>query len=153
MAGRGPAPKKKQNRSNRHKPQRGEWVRLPAEPYDGPTPNLPRVKGGLLKATKDTWKIWWSSPMAHKWTESDWPVLQQLIVMTDKITRALNSGEFYTGFASMVTEARYLRDQLGISEKGRRDLRWELPGEDDDAPGLAAVTDIGSRKRQDPRKK
>ena len=153
MPGRGPAPKKPQNRTNRHKPQRGEWVTLPAEPYKGPKPILPRVAGGLLKSTKDTWTVWWATPMAHRWQEADWPVIQQLIVMTDRISRALSSGEFFTGYASMVTEARYLRDQLGLTEKGRRDLRWELPGDDEAETGLAPVTDISSRRRADPRKK
>ncbi len=151
MPGRGPAPKKQENRVNRAKPLRGEWQTLLPDTYDGPRPKLPRVAGGLLKATKDAWGIWWSSPMAHMWTRSDWPVLVQLIVMTDRITRALSTGDFFSGYASMVTEARYLRDQLGLTEKGRRDLRWQLP--DEDEIELAVVTDISSRRRPDPRKR
>lgn len=161
MAGKGPAPKKPAERRNRTAPARGEWVTLPVEPYSGDRPDLPRVKGGLLKATKETWDTWWRSPMAHMWTTSDWPILTQLIVMTDRITRALARGEFFQGYASMVTEARHLRDQLGITEKGRQDLRWELSGhrsrdaedETEGKPHLAVVRDIGSRKRPDPRKK
>ena len=97
--------------------------------------------------------------MAHMWTESDWPILSQLIVMTDRITRALAKGDKVP--SGLLPESRHLRDQLGITEKGRQDLRWEIPGhrssstneeEEDDKPALAVVRDIGSRKRPDPRK-
>jgi hypothetical protein len=149
MPGRGPAPKSKETRVNRAKPQRGEWITLAGEPFKGPKPTLPRVHGGLLESTKKTWADWWSSPMAHQWHKADWPVLTQLIVMTDRVTRALNTGDFFTGFASMVTEARYLRDQLGLTEKGRRDLRWSLPdgmAESEDLP--ASVTSLTERRRK-----
>lgn len=153
MAGRGPAPKPKDLRVNRVKPKRGEWQILPAEPFKGTRPPLPKVTGGLLAATKNTWEIWWSSPMAHMWTRAEWPTLIRLIVMVDRVTRALNRGEFFTGFASMNTEIRQIQDHLGLSEKGRRDLRWQLPTDDDTEPELAVVSDISSRRRADLRKK
>lgn len=155
MPGRGPAPKKPQNRTNRHTPTRGEWRTLPADPYKGPKPTLPRLAGGMLASTKDAWAIWWASPMAHMWTKSDWPILLRLVVMTDRVSRALNTGEMFTGLASMVTEVRYLEDKLGLTEKGRRDLRWELPGEDDTddrRQHMAVVKDLPARARRDPRK-
>lgn len=157
MAGHGPAPKKRANRTNHHAPLRGEWVTLPALPYRGEKPTLPRVKGGLLESTKRVWADWWDTPMAHMWNRSDWPVLVQLLLMIDRINRSLNSSEFFTGYASMVTESRLLRDALGLTEKGRRDLRWELPGEsgpESEGPHLAAVVELRpSRARPDPRKK
>ena len=154
MAGRGPAPKKPENRTNHHAPLRGEWVTLPEKPFRGDKPDLPRVKGGLLESSKRMWADWWESPMAHMWSRSDWPVLVQLLMMSDRVNRALNTGEFFPGYASMVTEARYLRDHLGLSEKGRRELRWELPGDSQaEALHLASVTPLQpSRARPDPRR-
>jgi hypothetical protein len=152
MAGRGPAPKPKDARTRSNKPTRGEWVDLPAEPYAGPRPHLPRISGGLLASTKKAWELWWRSPVAHMWMESDWPTLQQLVVLYDRVTRALNSGEFFNGFASMQNELRILRDGLGLTEKGRRDFRWQLPDGAEESTGLAVVTEI-TRARRDPRSK
>gem|GEM_PF-6939478 len=89
--------------------------------------------------------------MAHMWRETDWPTLVRAIVMLDRVTRALTSGEFFNGFASMQTELRHLLDSLGLTEKGRRDLRWRLPDGGVEAADLAVVRELPDRS-VDPRR-
>lgn len=151
MAGHGPTPKLPGNRSNRAKPSRGEWVTLPAEPFRGKRPSLPRVHGGLSAESKSIWEGWWKSPMAHMWQpSSDYPRLQRLIRMVDMVNRALSSDGLFPGFASMQTEIRHLEDGLGLSEKGRRDLRWLLSA---DEPELAEVRHLEAVRDNRPRQR
>ena len=121
---------------------------LPAEPYRGPRPRLPRVKGGLLAATKTAWDVWWRSPMAHRWHPAQWCQLERLIALSDQLTRQLYRGEMSSPLAK---EIRALEDGLGISEKGRRNLRWHLPEEEDPDAPVATVTALSFRQRPDPR--
>lgn len=130
MSGRGQAPKPKTQRVNRHTPTRGEWTTLPDRPYDGPRPTLPRIAGGLAASSKKTWDRWWSSPMAHLWTEGQWEQLVRAIAIEDQTARLLRAGDL-RGLSSLLAELRHLEDNLGISEKGRRDLRWRLPTDQD----------------------
>lgn len=122
----GPAPKSPEERRRRNIPAAGEWVTLPAEPYDGPRPKLPSRLGGNRprKATLDTWRRWWSSPMAWLWDEGDWPGLIRLLVVVDEFHRS--------GKLALVTEIRLQEDRFGLSPKGRQALRWRLPGAEDD---------------------
>jgi hypothetical protein len=66
-----------------------------------------------------TWELWWKSPMAHMWTEADWPALLRMILILD-------------GHVSIekLREVRIQEDRLGLSPKGRQGLRWRL------APGV-----------------
>ena len=117
---------------------------LPAEAFAGPKPRMPR---GLLESSKDSWRRWWRSPMAHMWTEAQWHQVERLVLLVDRARRQLSAGEKTPDLG----ELRQLEDRLGISEKGRRDLRWRLPDGEDEEPVLASVTTL-SRARPDPRK-
>ena len=139
----GPAPKQPEDRVRRHRPARGEWVTLPAEPFTGSKPRMPR---GLLESSKGTWRRWWRSPMAHMWVEAQWDQVERLVLLVDRARRQLSAGEKTPDLG----ELRQLEDRLGISEKGRRDLRWRFA--EDEEPVLASVTPL-SRARPDPRKK
>lgn len=127
----GPPPAKERRRRN--VPARGDWVTLPADPYKGPKPDLRGlpVDGSLSAYSKTAWKHWWRSPMAHMWTEAEWPILLRLVVVTELVARATKRGET-RGLSSLLGEQRQLEDRLGISEKGRRDLRWQFAGDDTD---------------------
>ncbi len=130
MAGRGPAPKPPDQRRRRNKPTAGEWRLLPAETYSGPVPPLPRIKGGLQEATKKTWASWWLSPVAHMWTEADWPLVQNAIALQERFNRSLTSGSSIP--TSLLTQQRLILDSLGLTPKGRQDRRWMLPADSDD---------------------
>lgn len=123
MAGNGPAPKPPDQRRRRNKPERGEWVVLPGDGYDGPEAPMPELE---TDHARYTWGLWWSSPMAHMWTEADWPALQRLIVMIDSGREKAN-------------EIRLQEERFGLSPKGRRDLRWVLPVEEETAAPKGVV--------------
>ncbi len=72
--------------------------------------------------------------------------MERLIMLSDQLTRQLYRGEMSGPLAK---EIRALEDGLGISEKGRRNLRWRLPAEEDPEAPLATVTPM--RQRPDPR--
>lgn len=152
MAGRGPTPKDRAIRQRTNRPVRGEWITLPDGTYRGPRPTLPRLKGGLLASTKEAWEAWWSSPMAHAWGRAQWPKLVRAIALADEVTRRQNRREM-AGLSSLLAELRQLEDSLGLSEKGRRDLRWHMPDDEGDTPTLAVVRELPSRRGPDPRKR
>jgi hypothetical protein len=64
MAGRGPAPKPKDQRRRRNAPARGEWVDLP--PVDEPVlpelPKRPRGTGRWHPRTVALWEAWRQDP-------------------------------------------------------------------------------------------
>ena len=81
------------------------------------------------------------------WPEAQWDQVERLVLLVDRARRQLSAREKTPDLG----ELRQLEDRLGISEKGRRDLRWRLPDvEDPDAP-VATVTALRSRQRPDPR--
>ena len=116
MAGNGAAPKDPEQRRRRNVPTAGEWMVLPAEPFKGAKPNTPK---GLSAHALETWRQWWSSPMAWMWSAADWPALTRLIILIDE----------YDEFGSLdrLKEIRLQEDRFGLSPKGRQGLRWRLP--------------------------
>jgi len=121
MAGRGPAPKASSARRRRNEPARGEWAVLTQKSPRRPALPRPTPKGGWSAFAKAEWARWWASPMAAMWDDSDRGTLELLLVFTESVRE--------TPQASMATQIRLYRDSLGLTPKGRRDLRWLLPGE------------------------
>ena len=70
--------------------------------------------------------------MAAYWDASDLDTVELLLRMVD---RAVDDPA-----AALTTQIRLYKDTLGLTPKGRRDLRWLLPGE---APPDLAVIDGG----------
>jgi hypothetical protein len=98
MAGRGPAPKRPEERHDRR--SKG-FETLPAEGYQGEFPELPitymqrtwdgekhvekRVR--FLPSTRDWYQAWARSPMAVEFTEVHWLRLQSLAKLQDRFDR------------------------------------------------------------------
>lgn len=121
----GPPPRDTRSRRRRNLPTGGDWITLPAEPYNGPVPALPStiVDGKRpLTATVTEWDRWWRSPMAHMWDESDHGALLTLIRLIELFNR--------TGDLKLAQEIRLQQDQFGLTPKSRRTLRWRLPTDD-----------------------
>ena len=152
MAGRGRVPKAPDVRRNPVAPKRGEWVTLPVGKYVGGKPDLRSVPvdGGFMPASKAAWVAWWGSPMAHMWVRAQWPSIIRLLLVTEFVFRATKRGDM-RGLSVLLTEARHLEDGLGISEKGRRDLRWALPSDETQpVPAVAQpanVVNLDKRRR------
>ncbi len=86
--------------------------------------------------------------MAHLWHPVQWGQLQRLAMFTDQVSRLLYEGQ---SNGVLFKEIRALEDGLGLTEKGRRNLRWRLPDEEDPDAPVATVTELQSRQRPDPR--
>ena len=112
MAGHGRAPKPPAQRRNRHVPQRGEWVDL--EPLAKPV--LPTADRGWSEETKRAWSVWRSDPVTSQYGPADVYAVRQLALLMETENPAPN-------------ELRLRMDGLGLTPKGKRDLRWRTPGE------------------------
>ena len=113
MAGRGPAPKEGP-RHGRQPRARGEWVDLPAVTRE--SPELPQ--GTWSVRTKRAWLSWWQDPASTQWTEADEGAVFELAYL---------HAELVSGRVSMAPEVRLRMDILGLTQKGKRDLRWRIP--------------------------
>lgn len=111
MAGIGPAPKDPKQRRNHHEPRRGEWVDL--GPLEAPVlPELP--EGEWTEATKATWAAWRVDPVTAQWSPADVAHAMDTIRLHNAMT------------ASSANEVRLRMDGLGLTPKGKRDLRWRI---------------------------
>lgn len=132
MAGRGPAPKDPALRRNTAAPQRGEWVTIPAS-HDGPVPKLPtrrRGEGAWTAGTQRAWRGWWQDGASLHWTSAD----HESVVMLARLVQAVEEGEL-----KHAAEVRIRMDGLGLTPKGKRDLRFRVA---DDVPTVAAVAPV-----------
>ncbi len=123
----GPPPKPPEHRRNRSAKRFGEFVDLPpattdpAPPMPHPAPNYP-----WSERTRAAWSAWWSDPVAAMWTPADYESLSQLV----QLTEYMNHGD-----VRLAPEVRLRMDGLGLTLKGKRDLRWRVVAPD--APSFA----------------
>jgi hypothetical protein len=127
MAGHGPAPKLPGQRRRYNQPGRSEWVDLkPLEttvlpPYRrswhvfvesrDKQGNPIEVRRGVSRAM---WEAWRSSPVTSQYGPED-------IAACCYLAEAFHSLTDASRFAMM--------DRLGLTPKGKRDLRWRTPAE------------------------
>jgi hypothetical protein len=122
MAGRGRNLKPADQRRTRHKPLRGEGLSLPGIGWQhGPVPEPPE---GLMPASLELWKAWFTSWVAAHWSPIDLGGLRQLIRVHDQLER----GDYVRA-----TEFRLGMDTFGISPKGQQDRHWLQPKEGEEA--------------------
>jgi len=119
MAGRGPAPKFRENRRRRNVPLHGEWVEL--RPLtDPPIPDLPEPpdEAGWSTRTARSWAAWWADPAAQMWGAADVDLVEHLCYMHESWVRK--------GTGSVLSELRQVREALGLTPKGKQDRRWRV---------------------------
>lgn len=113
MAGRGPAPAETRRRTN--EPARGEWVDL--APLEAPVlPELPERADGedWSERTRLTWAAWRADPVTAQWSPADVAYALDAILLYDVMN------------PSTANEVRLRMDGLGLTPKGKRDLRWRV---------------------------
>jgi hypothetical protein len=110
MAGRGPAPKPASQRRRRNEPARGEWTDLPS--LDKPV--LARAPKEWPAEAKMLWEAWRQDPVTATYSPADVLALKQL---------CLRFGDLAD------TEQRLRMDGLGLTPKGKRDLRLRMAPE------------------------
>lgn len=116
----GPAPKAPEERRNKAKPRAGEWVDLPAEGFKKVLPPLPaRMPEGEAwpPQTKRAWKAWSADPATTQYSQGD-------------IDFALDSILIHAYFTwepkKWASELTARMDRMGLTPKGKRDLRYRL---------------------------
>jgi len=123
MDGKGPAPKDPEQRRTRHVPQRGDWVEI--RPREGRPPKLPA--GDWHPRAAQSWVSWWKDPAASQWSEAQQAELVELLALAD---------EFWRGSTVRAPEMRQRCDGLGLTLKGKRDLRWRVAPEEFEVPAV-----------------
>ncbi|MGZ6587871.1 MAG: phage terminase small subunit [Solirubrobacteraceae bacterium] len=140
----GPAPKDPSQRRRRNVPERGEWISIP--PLDGTfkAPSLPkRGKGqGVWSGrTKRAWSAWWADPAVQMWSNAERDTVVDLAYIHEEWVRGDNR---------LISEVRLRMDGLGLTPKGKKDLRWKVidgPPETTDADTALIVHTGSSRER------
>jgi hypothetical protein len=125
---RGPDPKPPEQRRRRNKPERGEWVELPAvNPKRRVLPALPKrrpseedPRGKWHARTRAAWKAWRDDPATTQYGPAEVASAIELAWIHDTSVRENER---------LASEVRAREDRLGLSSKGKRDLRWRAPTE------------------------
>jgi hypothetical protein len=126
MAGIGAAPKDKSERRNRAVPRRGEWVDLP--PLEKPI--LPHLDDGYDDRVVAVWEAWRYDPVTAEWSSADINYARETIDLRASC------------WPAKAAEIRLRMDALGLTPKGKRDLRWRTPAE------VAAAEKRGTKVRR-----
>jgi len=128
MAGRGPAPKPEEQRRRRNAPGRGEWVELPPT-NTARAPKMPTApRGGWAVGTKEAWKLWHADPASLVWSPADRAAVAQLAGLHHELER---------GKLSLAGEVRLRMESLGLTQKGKRDLRLRIVDDEVEAKPAA----------------
>lgn len=122
MAGRGPAPKDPNERARTNAPERGEWVDV--APSTSPTlPALPkrgRGEGPWSTRTRRAWTAWRSDWVTAVYGPAEISMAVELAYLYEDTVRDSKP----SGWA----EVRQWMDRLGLTMKGKRDLRLRPAG-------------------------
>jgi hypothetical protein len=106
----GVAPKLPEQRRRRNAPERGEWVDL--EPLEEPV--LGPFNREWMTCRERTWNAWRSSPVTSQYGPEDIDAIEDLAREWAEMTYADRDRRL---------------DKLGLTPKGKRDLRWRTPNE------------------------
>lgn len=111
----GPPPKDPGARRRRNAPARGEWVDL--DPLPAPILDpLPDLEGEAWSPnTFAMWEAWRADPVTAFWTPADLAYAMDTIMLHQAMT------------PSNANEIRLRMDGLGLTPKGKRDLRYRVP--------------------------
>lgn len=155
MAGRGPAPKDPAQRRRTNKAPAPD--ELPAEGNTKPYPELPatyrtiappKAKGQPPRATRAKflpetrvwYEVWATSPQATQFSPPTWQRLLRLARLVDQFERVPDR--------NLLAEIRLQEASLGGTPADMLRLRWKIAEAQVDAPALAAVADMGERRRR-----
>lgn len=117
MAGRGPAPKDPDQRARTNAPERGDWHSLPAlkKPVLPTLPRRSRGEGTWSTRTRRTWTAWRCDWVTGAYGPAEIAMVVELAHLYEDAVRA--------GGPAAWAEVRQWMDRLGLTMKGKRDLR------------------------------
>jgi hypothetical protein len=120
MAGRGPAPTGHAVRRNA--PARGEWTDIPQRNAKR-APAMPsKPREGWAAGTKLAWKAWWEDGASVAWGPADVEAVRQLAYLHHDVEMMADT----RGKSSLLGELRQRMDGLGLTLRGKRDLRLRV---------------------------
>ena len=134
MAGQGAPPKDPAQRRRRNEPARGEWKDLapfgrrearvlPIIGKIGKAPPDPETGRGVWSPrTKKAWNNWRDDPATREYGPAEIQAAIDAIFLYEELVR---------GNVKLAAELRLRLDGLGLTAKGKRDLRWRLATDED----------------------
>jgi hypothetical protein len=156
LSGRDPKP-------NKHgRTPTADWTDVPDRPYNGPSPDLPRLSN--RRKWREQVVEWWDEiramPHCGEWAATDWRFAIETAHMKQQFWIDMDNGDMRT---TMATEIRRREDQMGTTGEARRKLRIRYVDpdsmasyQDDDyepvvedieqAGGQSTVTSLESRR-------
>jgi hypothetical protein len=120
----GPAPKRNARRRN----IRPDWRTLPADGFDGTTPDWPLPERDDISDA--LWLELWRTPQADAWNDLGWT---RVVARYAVLVLASERGE---ANAALLAEIRQLEDRLGLSPMAMKRLQWDV-GPRTEAPVVA----------------
>jgi hypothetical protein len=114
-----PTPKPPEERINRAKPRRGEWIDLDKPELDKDEIVLPEL--GSIQRSKlnykalSTWRVWRREPVTTYWTAADIKAAQDILELYNVKDWTRNAAEI-----------RQRETALALNPKGKRDLRFRI---------------------------
>lgn len=112
---------------------------IPAR-HDGPVPKLPtraRGAGAWAAGTQRAWAGWWRDGASLHWTSAD----HESVVMLAFLVQAVWEGEL-----KHAAEVRIRMDGLGLTPKGKRDLRLRVADSEPVIAPVAPVAELEDRR-------
>ena len=141
MAGIGRPPKDPATRRNRTPPSRGEWVDLPrvTVPVLPELPKRPRGAGRWSSRTVAVWDAWRRDPATTQYGPAEIASAVELAWLHDANVKGDRDAK--------AAEVRLRTDGLGLTAKGKRDLRWRAPTEHAADPAVKVEQSKGAAVR------
>jgi hypothetical protein len=128
-----------------------DWTEVANRPYEGPSPDLPRLPGRAKYHPLVT--TWWdmvrAMPHCVTWAPTDWQFAVETALLKHYFWVDAAGGEVKTTAA---TEIRRREDNMGTTEEARRKLRIryvEVPDDDleEDEPGALVQPEVVHQRR------
>lgn len=108
-----------------------EWTEVPNRPYEGASPDLPKLPGRARYHPMVS--TWWDMvrcmPHCVRWTPTDWQYAVETALLKHYFWTDAAAGEVKTTAA---TEIRRREDNMGTTEEARRKLRIRYADVPDD---------------------
>jgi hypothetical protein len=112
----GPTPKDRSTRRRRNVPSGGEWIDL--LPLEKPVLQELGDDDEWSTRARETWQAWREDPATSQWSPADIAFASDTLTLVELNEREPRS--------SLAAEIRLRLDGLGLTPKGRRNLRWRL---------------------------
>jgi len=139
----GPAPKDPRQRRRANPPAAGEWVDLPelTKPVLPPLPRRTKKEGPWSPRTRAMWEAWRRDPATSQFSSGDISYAVETAYLVEDFQR--------TRKVTLASEIRLRMDGLGLTAKGRRNLRWRFKAEGQDGEVIPIAAGRARRRLRD----